>query len=86
MKMKLYVHHSNVNVAYRRASDSQDQVLVDQGVLVSPLDPRLEGRVTLEGSELIVNKVHEADSGIFKVTDLAGFTVARVHIVVEGKI
>ncbi|XP_045915216.1 uncharacterized protein LOC123976878 isoform X2 [Micropterus dolomieu] len=80
LKMKLYVHHSNVNIVYRRKSDNQDQVILDQGVLVTPLDPQLEGRLSVQGSELIMKKVHVADTGVFKVTDLSGYPVAHVYI------
>ncbi|KAG7231594.1 hypothetical protein INR49_011010, partial [Caranx melampygus] len=83
LKMKLYVHHSNLNVIYRPKSDNQDRVVLDQGVVVTPLDPMLEGRLTVEGSELTMKKVHVSDIGIFKVTDLAGFPVAYVYIEVE---
>lgn len=85
LKMKLYLHHSKVNVVYRPNSDHQDRVILDQGVLVAQLDPLLEGRLTVEGSVLILKKVHMADKGIFKVTDLAGLPVAHVYIEVEGK-
>ncbi|XP_072225935.1 uncharacterized protein [Leuresthes tenuis] len=84
LKMKLYQQYSNVNILYRPKSDSQDRVIVDQGVLVTPLDPQLEGRLTVQGSELIMKKVHAADSGVFKVTDLAGFPVAHVYVSVEA--
>ncbi|KAG7233714.1 hypothetical protein INR49_006695 [Caranx melampygus] len=84
LKMKLYVHHSNLNVIYRPKSDNQDRVVLDQGVVVTPLDPMLEGRLTVEGSELTMKKVHVSDIGIFKVTDLAGFPVAYVYIEVEA--
>ncbi|XP_070840219.1 uncharacterized protein [Chaetodon trifascialis] len=84
LKMKLYLHHSSVNIVYRPKSDNQDRVIVDQGVLVTPVDPLLEGRLTVEGSELIMKKVHVADTGVFKVTDLAGFPVAHVYIEVDA--
>ncbi|XP_071355426.1 uncharacterized protein [Trachinotus anak] len=84
LKIKLYLHHSNVNIVYRPKSDNQDRVVLDQGVLVTPLDPLLEGRLTVEGSELIMKKVHMADTGVFKVTDLAGFPVAHVYVEVEA--
>lgn len=83
--MKLYLHHSKLNIVYRPKSDNQDRVILDQGVLMTPLDHGLEGRLTVEGSELIMKKVHVADTGVFKVTDLAGFTVAHVYIEVDGK-
>lgn len=59
--------------------------MLNQGVLVTPLDPQLEGRLTVEGSQLIFKKVHVSDTGVFKVTDLAGFPVAHVHIEVQRK-
>lgn len=85
MKMKLYMDHSSLNIVYRPKSDNKDRVILDQGVLVTPLDPLLEGRLTVEGSELTMKKVHVADTGVFKVTDLAGFPVANVYIEVDGK-
>lgn len=85
MKIKLYLQHSNVNVVYKPKSDNQDRVIVDQGVLVNPLDPLLEGRLSVQGSQLSIKKVHMADTGVFKVTDLAGFPVAHVYIEVESE-
>ncbi|XP_027142435.1 uncharacterized protein LOC104929041 isoform X2 [Larimichthys crocea] len=84
LKMKLYLHYSNLNIVYRRKSDNQDRLIVDQGVLVTPLDPMLEGRLTVEGSLLMMKKVNVADTGVFKVTDLSGFTVAHVYIEVDA--
>ncbi|KAM3595864.1 uncharacterized protein V6R79_004151 [Siganus canaliculatus] len=84
LKMKLYLDHSYVNVVYRPKSESQDRVILDQGVLVTPLDPQLEGRLTVEGSEVILKKLHVADMGVFKVTDLAGFPIAHYYIEVEA--
>lgn len=52
---------------------------------MTPLDPQLEGRVSLEGSELIIKKVQMADMGVFKVSDLAGFHVANIYVDVVGK-
>lgn len=80
LRMKLYLPHSSVSIVYKPKSDNQDRVIVDQGALVTPMDPLLEGRVNVEGSELIMKKVQVSDSGAFKVTDLAGFPVATVYI------
>lgn len=85
LKIKLYQHYSNVNVVYKPKSDSQDRVVISHGVLEEPLDPQLDGRLTVEGSEIILKKVNTADTGIFKVTDLAGFPVAHIYITVECK-
>lgn len=83
--MKLYIDHSNVTIVYRPKSDNMDRMIVDQGVVVAPVDPLLEGRLIVEGSELIMKKVQVADIGVFKVTDLAGFPVAHIYIEVDGK-
>ncbi|XP_030596196.1 uncharacterized protein LOC115787588 [Archocentrus centrarchus] len=80
LRMKLYLPHSSVSIVYKPKSDNQDRVIVYQGALVTPMDPLLEGRVNVEGSELIMKKVQVSDSGAFKVTDLAGFPVATVYI------
>ncbi|KAK5854716.1 hypothetical protein PBY51_004888 [Eleginops maclovinus] len=83
-RIKLYLHHSNANIVYRSKSDNQGRLILEQGLLVMPLDPKLEGRLSVEGSELILKKANIADSGVFIVTDLAGFTVAHIHIGVDA--
>uniref|UniRef100_A0A3P8T8W2 Uncharacterized protein n=1 Tax=Amphiprion percula TaxID=161767 RepID=A0A3P8T8W2_AMPPE len=86
LKMRLYLHYSNLNIVYRPKSDNQDRVILDQGVLVTPLDPQLEGRLTVERSDLIIKKIQMADAGVFKVTDLAGFSVADIYIDINYKL
>ncbi|KAM4550776.1 uncharacterized protein V3H82_019858 [Fundulus diaphanus] len=83
-RIKIFQHYSNLNVVYRSKADNQDQVIVNQGVLVSQLEPQLEGRLTVSGSELVLKKVHTTDTGVFKVTDLAGFPVAHLYVEVEA--
>lgn len=83
--MKLYIDHSNVTIVYRPKSDNVDRMIVDRGLVVAPLDPLLEGRLIVEGSELIMKKVQVSDMGVFKVIDLAGFPVAHIYIEVYGK-
>jgi len=85
LKMKLYLNHSDVSIVYRRKSDNRDRVILDRGVLVTPLDPLLDGRLIVEGSQLVLKKLHVADTGVFKVTDLEGFPVVHSHIEVQGK-
>lgn len=81
--VNLYLHHSNLNVVYRPKSSNQDRPIVEQGVVVSPLDSQLEGRLSVEGAVIHMKKLQESDTGVFKVTDLAGFSVAHVYIEVE---
>ncbi|KAM6973854.1 uncharacterized protein LKV04_015554 [Tautogolabrus adspersus] len=84
LKMKLYLHHSNLNIVYMPKSDNRPRVILDQGVLVTHLDPMLDGRLTVEGSELMMKKLHVADIGVFTLTDLDGFLVAHVYVEVEA--
>ncbi|TNN51990.1 hypothetical protein EYF80_037796 [Liparis tanakae] len=84
LKIKLYLNHSDVSIVYRRKSDNQDRLILDRGVLVTPMDPLLEGRLIVEGSQLVLKKVQPADTGVFKVTDLEGFPVVHSHIEVQG--
>ncbi|XP_068431447.1 uncharacterized protein [Clinocottus analis] len=84
LKIKLYLPYSNVSIVYRRKSDNQDRLILDRGVLATPLDPQLEGRLILEGTQLVLKKVHTADTGVFKVTDLDGFPVVHSHVEVEA--
>ncbi|KAK7899340.1 hypothetical protein WMY93_020193 [Mugilogobius chulae] len=83
LKMNLYLHYSSLNVVYRSKSDKQDRPIVDQGVVVAPLDSQLEGRLTVEGAVIHMKKLLESDTGLFKITDLAGNLVAHVYIEVE---
>ncbi|XP_028317523.1 uncharacterized protein LOC114472464 [Gouania willdenowi] len=83
LRMKLYLHHSNLNIVYRSKLDNVDRGVVEQGVPVEPLDPLLEGRLTVEGSELHMKKFTVSDAGVFVVTDLAGFVVAHVYVRME---
>ncbi|XP_020502267.1 uncharacterized protein [Labrus bergylta] len=84
LKMKLYLHYSNLNIVYMPKSDNRPRVILDQGVLVTHLDPMLEGRLSVEGSELMMKKLHVADIGVFMVTDLDGLLVAHVYVEVEA--
>ncbi|XP_077364308.1 uncharacterized protein LOC144008101 isoform X2 [Festucalex cinctus] len=80
MTVKLYLHHAEVNVVYRPKSGHQDRPILERGVLVTAEDPQLAGRVSVDGSELLVKKVRGSDVGVFKITDLAGFPVAHVYV------
>ncbi|KAJ0003522.1 hypothetical protein NQD34_008620 [Periophthalmus magnuspinnatus] len=83
LKMNLYLHHSNLNVVYRSKSDHLDRPIIEQGAVVSPLDTQLEGRLTVEGAVIHMKKLLESDTGVFKMTDLEGNSVAHVYIDVE---
>ncbi|KAL7883075.1 hypothetical protein SRHO_G00007330 [Serrasalmus rhombeus] len=83
LKTKLYINHTKVNIIYTPDSDHKDRIILDQGELVMPLDPLLDGRVSVEGSMFYLKKVKVSDMGVFRVTDLTGFRIADVYVNVE---
>lgn len=83
LKIKLYINHTKLNMVYTPDSDHKQRVVLDQGELVVPLDPMLDGRVSIEGSVFYLKKVKVSDMGVFRVTDLSGFRVADVYVNVE---
>ncbi|XP_054620485.1 uncharacterized protein LOC129173509 [Dunckerocampus dactyliophorus] len=85
--MRLYLHHSHANVVYRPKSGHQDRLILERGVLMTPQNPPLGGRLNAEGSELVLKNVRMSDTGVFKVTDWAGFPVAYIYVnVVASKL
>ncbi|XP_046874629.1 uncharacterized protein LOC124466800 [Hypomesus transpacificus] len=83
-KMNLYLDHTKVTLKYTPESDHEERTIVDQGLVVDPVDPGLDGRLTVEGSMIILERVRARDSGWFTVTDLTGFSVATIHLTVEA--
>ncbi|KAG9279330.1 hypothetical protein AMEX_G4845 [Astyanax mexicanus] len=83
LKIKLYINYTKVNMVYTSDSDHKDRIILDQGELVMPLDPMLDGRATFDGSMFYLKKVKVSDLGIFRVTDLSGFRIADVYVNVE---
>lgn len=45
-----------------------------------------EDRLTLEGSMVLLDGVSGADAGMFRITDILGFTVSYVHLKVKRKV
>lgn len=44
-----------------------------------------EGRLSLEGSLVVLDQVRAADVGQFKIIDILGFTVSRIHLELQRK-
>ncbi|KAM6959458.1 uncharacterized protein FYW47_010870 [Aplochiton taeniatus] len=84
LKINLYLDQAKVNVLYTPESDRKERLILDQGQLVVPLDPALDGRLLVEGSMMILERVKVADRGLFKVTDLSGFPVTNVYLEVDA--
>ncbi|XP_026872087.2 uncharacterized protein LOC113581267 isoform X2 [Electrophorus electricus] len=83
LKIKLYINHTKINMVYTPDSDNEARLILDQGELVVPLDPMLDGRVSVDVSMFYLKKVKVSDTGIFRVTDLSGFHIADVYVDVE---
>ncbi|CAL8292664.1 unnamed protein product [Merluccius merluccius] len=84
LRLNLYLNHSRVSVTYTPSWDRRARPVLDQGVLVVPQDPLLDGRLSVEDSQLLLRKSRVADRGMFRVTDLLGFAVADAHIQVDA--
>ncbi|XP_051992597.1 uncharacterized protein LOC127650956 isoform X2 [Xyrauchen texanus] len=83
LKIKLHVDHTKVKMVYIPDTDHKERLILDQGELVVPLDPALEGRVSVEGSLFYLKKVKASDMGVFRVMDYSGFRIADVYLHVE---
>ncbi|XP_065142715.1 uncharacterized protein [Paramisgurnus dabryanus] len=83
LMIKLHAHHTKVQMVYIPDSDRKERLILDQGELVLPLDPALDGRVSVEETVLYLRKVKVSDTGVFRLMDLSGFRIADVYLHVE---
>lgn len=70
-------------MVYKRDSDNKERIILNQGELMVPVDPALEGRLSVEGSVVYLKQVRVTDMGLFRVRDLLGFHVADVYLEVN---
>lgn len=83
LRIKLHANHTKVRMVYIPDSDRKERLILDQGELVLPLDPALDGRVSVEETMLYLRKVKVSDTGVFRLMDLSGFRIADVYLHVE---
>lgn len=83
LKIKLHVDHTKVRMVYIPDADHKERLILDQGELVVPLDPALDGRVSVEASMFYLKKIKVSDVGLFRVMDFSGFRIADVYLHVE---
>lgn len=83
LKIKLHMDHTKVRMVYIPDTDHKERLILDQGELVVPLDPALDGRVSVEASMFYLMKVKVSDMGLFRVMDFSGFRIADVYLHVE---
>ncbi|XP_062386136.1 uncharacterized protein LOC134073168 [Sardina pilchardus] len=84
LKINLHLSSDKVNMVYTRDSDRKERVILNQGKLMLPVDPVLDGRLSVEGSVVYLKQVRASDMGTFRVKDLLGFHVAEVHLEVDS--
>ncbi|XP_057210669.1 uncharacterized protein LOC130566872 [Triplophysa rosa] len=83
LKIKLHVDYTKVRMVYIPDTDHKERLILDQGELVMPLDPALDGRVSVEESMFYLRKVKVSDMGLFRVMHFSGFRIADVYLHVE---
>uniref|UniRef100_A0AAY4CRC2 Uncharacterized protein n=1 Tax=Denticeps clupeoides TaxID=299321 RepID=A0AAY4CRC2_9TELE len=84
LKINLFLSYTKVNLAYTPDSDHKERMIVAQGELVVPMDPSLDGRLSVDRSMCYLKRVHMSDRGLFSVTDLLGFHISDVYLEVEA--
>ncbi|XP_076865687.1 uncharacterized protein LOC143517264 [Brachyhypopomus gauderio] len=82
LKIKLYINYTKINMIYTPDIDHIPRIILGTGELL-PLDPMLDGRVSVDGSMFYLKKVKVSDMGIFRLTDLSDFHIADVYVDVE---
>nr|XP_057908946.1 uncharacterized protein si:dkeyp-77h1.4 [Doryrhamphus excisus] len=81
LKINLILNSSLVHLYYSPDTDHTPRLLMDKGEFThAQTELGFEGRLSLEGSQVILEKVKRSDEGLFKVTDILGFPVSNVHL------
>ncbi|KAM6936335.1 uncharacterized protein PEZ65_006477 isoform 3-T3 [Lycodopsis pacificus] len=84
LKINLILNSSLVHLYYSPEKDPTPHLLLDKGEFTSALtDLGLEDRLILDGSWVYLESVKGADVGEFKITDILGFTVSSIHLVLQ---
>ncbi|XP_046888342.1 uncharacterized protein si:dkeyp-77h1.4 [Hypomesus transpacificus] len=84
LKINLIHNSSMVQIFYTPDYDLKPRLIADKGNLVFPRDLSLEGRLSLEGSVCILERLTGSDAGHFQVSDTLGFPVSNVYLEVEA--
>ncbi|XP_062255932.1 uncharacterized protein si:dkeyp-77h1.4 [Platichthys flesus] len=84
LKINLVLNSSLVRLYYTPDYDSTPRLLLDKGEFTSAQEALgLQERLTLEGSQFILDQVKASDAGEFKIIDILGFTVSITHLRVK---
>ncbi|KAM4567470.1 uncharacterized protein V3H82_011745 isoform 1-T2 [Fundulus diaphanus] len=81
LKISLILNSSLVQLYYTPESDRAAVLLMDKGEFTSAqADFGFEDRLSLDGSVVYLEQIKASDVGLFKITDLQGFTVSTVQL------
>lgn len=84
LKINLYLDNTKVSLAYIKDTERKERLILDQGKLVMPMDPALDGRISIERSIVFLKQVRSSDMGVFRVRDQLGFHISDVHLEVDS--
>ncbi|XP_073340737.1 uncharacterized protein [Pagrus major] len=81
LKINLILNSSLVDLYYTPDSDKITRLLLEKGKFTDArAELGLEDRLSMEGSLVFLDQVRGSDDGLFKITDILGFTVSSVHL------
>uniref|UniRef100_A0A8C5HHQ1 Uncharacterized LOC114478554 n=1 Tax=Gouania willdenowi TaxID=441366 RepID=A0A8C5HHQ1_GOUWI len=86
LKINLILSKALVHLYYTPSSDLTPRLLMENGEISSlqvQTELGLQDRLSLDGSVVYLDQVKSSDAGQFKITDMRGFTVSTVHLVLE---
>ncbi|XP_061803675.1 uncharacterized protein [Nerophis lumbriciformis] len=81
LKINLMLNSSLVKLYYITDKDPTRRLLMDKGNFTHALtELGFEDRLSMEGSQVILDKVKPSDKGVFEVTDLLEYPVSKIHL------
>ncbi|XP_028326276.1 uncharacterized protein LOC114477838 [Gouania willdenowi] len=84
LKINLILSKALVHLYYTPSSDLTPRLLMENGEFTDvQTELGLQDRLSLDGSVVYLDQVKSSDAGQFKITDMRGFTVSTVHLVLE---
>ncbi|XP_070767915.1 uncharacterized protein [Enoplosus armatus] len=84
LKIKLILNSSLVHLYYSPNYDPTPRLLLDKGEFTSAqAELSLQDRLSMEGSMVFLDQVKASDAGLFKITDILGFTVSSIHLGIQ---
>ncbi|KAG7277919.1 hypothetical protein CRUP_004698 [Coryphaenoides rupestris] len=84
LKINLLVNSSTARLYYSSTNDSKPLLLMEKGeITANQTELHMEGRLSVEGSVVVLEHLRASDVGQFKVVDILGFPVTVLHLGLE---